>query len=119
MRVLLVWPDCRLLNGVWTRNRIDSYWVECTPEEAEQEVLPRTNEVDRRGWWPPAKQDGKVAQRCFLVAKDISSIHEMAYFYPYSGQWGSNCPFRQLPEAVVISRLEELQNVAIPPEFRR
>lgn len=33
MLVKLVWPDCDLINDTSAKQPIDSYWVECTPEE--------------------------------------------------------------------------------------
>ena len=118
MRVLLVWPDCDLLNGTWADKNVDSFWVECTLQEAAAKILPRIPENKRSNWWPTSVDHEAAGKRYFLVAKDLSSINEMASFYPYSGQWNAYCPFRQLPEAVSIEDLEELQHICIPRDLR-
>jgi len=118
MRVVLVWPDCCLLNGAWTERKVDSFWVECTSEEANTKVLPLAEGKIVRAFFPRHYDDAGSEKRFFLVAKDMSSVQEMAWYYPYAGQWDAYCPFRELPQEVHIADLKELENVIIPLSLR-
>lgn len=40
MKIKMFWPECEFINGKWSNTPIDSFWVECTEEEAKAKVYP-------------------------------------------------------------------------------
>jgi hypothetical protein len=115
MIIKLFWPECKYFSGEWSNTKIDSYWIECTLEEAKNKVfpylLPEKIEESLKNWDPKEQQSLlKHINRnllCFLISKDLKSIEPLPWFYPYSGQWGAYCPFNDMKE-VHIDELIEL-----------
>ena len=122
MLVQLVWPNCNFLGGQWFDDRtIDSFWVECSPVEGALIVTTYLQSSDQRIHPPgPAipRKDNQLWQY-FLISRDLSYVWSSRRSYPFSGQWGGYCPFRELPEPIVITRLEELRSIEILPECRQ
>jgi hypothetical protein len=122
MIVQIVWPDCKFLGGKWRSDRaIDSFWVECSPEEGQHIIERYLGDGKERIHEPgPSlhREDGQLWQY-FLISRDLSYVWSSPRVYPFSGQWNAYCPFRRLPHAIVIGSLEELANIHIPKEFRR
>jgi hypothetical protein len=40
LKIKMFWPECEFINGEWGNTPIDSFWVECTEEEAKAKVYP-------------------------------------------------------------------------------
>ncbi|NCB41169.1 MAG: hypothetical protein EOM59_00895 [Clostridia bacterium] len=121
MKIKLYWPDCDYQNKRWDAQKIDSFWVECYLEEAEnfvfQYLTPNQIEKSKKHWrLRPASDMGKyniaTACLCYLVSKSLASIEPFPWFYPYSGQWGDGCPFISIEE-MVIGELTELEELVV------
>lgn len=118
MKIKLYWPQCNYINGEWTKDkRIDSYWLECTYEEAVHSILPFLSETQKLDFHKIDHQgnDNKITEMeshsfCFLISQDLQSIVPMPWFYPYSGQWNAYCPFKEIKE-IEISNLKEIENI--------
>lgn len=112
MRITFWWPNCDFLNGEWNyEKQIDSYVVEATPEEAARSILI----------YPNTEKTGALSAlglEHYLVSKDLSSIFQIAWFYPISNQWNGWSPFRPLAKAVEISDLRCLASGDDPKDFR-
>lgn len=120
MKIKLYWPKCNFVNKEWVNDEIDSFWVECTFEEAEKKIFPylspRQLEESRRNW-EPRERDAKDIQietdrLCYLVSKDLKSIISFPWYYPYSGQWNAYCPFEEIRE-VEIKELKDVSSIII------
>ena len=107
MNTNLYWPNCQRINGKLSNLGIDSYWVECTYEEAENFIFPyltcKQIELSKSLW---EKGKGRVVRisnnlLCFLVPKDLKAITPMPWFYPYSGHWGAYSPFVSVKDTEV------------------
>ncbi|WP_298845753.1 hypothetical protein [Clostridium sp.] len=82
MKINHYWPKCNLINGEWVDECIDSYWLECSYEEAEKYVfpylIPEQIETSKRIWEQGKRKDFKKSDRfCFLVSKDS----QLSYIY--------------------------------------
>lgn len=118
MKIILYWPDCNLLDGQWVKDGIDSYWVECTYEEAKKSVFPYLS-PDQIGnskkYWDQRGSKNNdtnidIGRLCYLVSKDLKSIVPFPWYYPYSGQWNGYCPFIEIKE-LNIKELRNLSNI--------
>jgi hypothetical protein len=109
MLVKLIWRDCELLNGEWTRRKVDSFWVEVAEADLE-EVLRYAQ--DRRSLAMDISINKTAAKFYLLVAKDLSSIMSLPEHYPYSGQWNYGSPFEEIPETK-IEALPDLENLKL------
>ncbi len=119
MRIQLYWPKCSLRNEHVDFAQKDSFWVECTPEEAETKVFPylTLKQTERsKKTWEQSKKDNKPVSGvethvyCFLISEDIEIIESFPWFYPYSGQWNAYCPFRKVRE-VDINELKDIAKI--------
>lgn len=113
----MFWPECEFINGKWSNTPIDSFWVECTEEEAKAKVYPYLSAEEKNNMQKnittikPGNFAGiNTENYYFLVSKDLQSIMSFPWFYPYSGQWGAYCPFRKIDE-IEISNLEEIKQI--------
>ena len=110
MIIKLIWPDCKFRNGSWNNKPVDSYWVECTKEEAQDNIFPFMSEAQiKKSCQIEGDNLTKKDQMYFLVSKDLKSIEPFAWYYPHSGMWNGYCPFRKIDE-VIIESLGELKN---------
>lgn len=115
MKIKLYWPNCKYINKQWTDCGMDSYWVECTYEEAEKWVFPYLSleqlAESKRNWEPKDKDLKDIGfetdKLCFLISKDLRSIESFCWYYPYSGQWNAYCPFEEIKE-VEINELKDV-----------
>ncbi|TCX53588.1 hypothetical protein [Dehalobacter sp. 14DCB1] len=115
MKIKLMWPKCRFLNKQWTNEEMDSYWVECTIDEAKNKVFSylSTSQIDESMKNREPKENDDVPIKIdsdhlyFLISKDLQSIESFPWYYPYSGQWNAYCPFVEIEE-VDISDLKEI-----------
>lgn len=115
MKITFWWPNCDFLNGEWNyEKQIDSYVVEATREEAIQLIHPHSN-VHKTSSLGSLHSSGLEH---YLVSKDLSSIFQIAWFYPISNQWNGWSPFRPLAKAVEISDLRCLASGGDPKDFR-
>jgi hypothetical protein len=120
LKIKLYWPKCNFINKNWNEEGIDSYWLECTLEEAEKNVFPHLSKIQieesKRNWEPKEKGTKDIVigmdQLCYLVSKDLKSIISFPWYYPYSGQWNAYCPFRRIDECNIFS-LDELKLVKL------
>ena len=118
MKIKLYWPKCNFLNMKWVDEEIDSYWVECTFEEAERNVFPylSIDQIEQsKKHWEPKERGSKDIQiethsLCYLVSKDLQSIISFPWYYPYSGQWNGYCPFEEIKE-VEIKDLKDVSSI--------
>lgn len=118
MKIKLYWPKCDYLNKQWIATGVDSYWVECTYEEAERKIFPHLSsgqiEDSKKNWEP--KEEGArdigidIDRLCYLVSKDMQSIESFPWYYPYSGHWNAYCPFEAIKEIEIVE-LDELRNL--------
>ncbi len=115
MKIKLLWPQCRFLNKQWTKEAMDSYWIQCTIDEAKNKVfiyLSASQIEESMKNWEPKENDVESIKNdsdClhFLISKDLKSIESFPWYYPYSGQWNAYCPFEEIEE-VEISDLKEI-----------
>lgn len=114
MKVSAVWPDCDYLNREWVYDRnkaIDSYWVQCSPKEVEEEILPLLTEESVELMKGIEKTYGRSnphsPDKFFLVAKDLSSVEPFNWAYPFHHMWNAYSPFEKVNE-FVIDDLHEL-----------
>lgn len=120
MKIKLYWPKCNFLNKQWVDDEVDSYWVECTFEEAETKVFPylSLDQIEEsKNNWEQKEIDSKnlrieTDRLCYLISKDLRSIISLPWYYPYSGQWNAYCPFIEIKEAD-IKDLKDLSNIII------
>jgi hypothetical protein len=125
VKTKLYWPDCKI--GFRPRNAkpIDSYWLECTFEEARNLIFPLLDAEGVREsescWDPEAPDMGEhgieTRRAFFLISKDLSSILPCRWVYPYSGQWGAYCPFRNI-QPIEVSDLKKLSTAKSVPAPR-
>ena len=129
------WPDCRFRNWEWQETDLDSFWVECTLQEAKTEAIPRLtggkqSEGSLERELSRCEDPSMVAAVCdmykgnpdavdsamlfFLVARDLGSVLPMPWHYPVANLWNGYSPFREI-ESVSIVSLAELSNV-VPRE---
>lgn len=139
MKVQMIWSRCNLLNGHWChKKRVDSFWVECTCEEAENLVLPFCKEEMEICCGSPNFHDGwkkslikeaieetkqKIKENpepltedkllYFLISRDLASIQVMWWGYPYSGQWNGYSPFTAIKPEIIIGNLEEIKGIGL------
>jgi len=115
-KIILYWPYCQRINSKLSDLGIDSYWVECTYEEAENFIFPyltcKQIELSKNLW---EKGKGRVVRvgsnlHCFLVSNDLKSITPMAWFYPHSGHWGAYSPFISVKDVEVKDFRNNLMN---------
>jgi len=116
MKALLVWKNCDRF-----KVEQDGYWIECPANEIEKLIKPI---LSRDKHWIDRKDDylsSKFASTnpslglktdCYylLVSKDGSEIIPTVPYYPYSGQWNSYCPFREI-EPRSFDTIEELRKM--------
>ena len=115
MKIKLLWPQCRFLNKQWTNEALDSYWVQCTIDEAKNKVFIYLSasqiEESMKNWEPKENNEEAIKNDSdclhFLISKDLKSIESFPWYYPYSGQWNAYCPFEEIEE-VEISDLKEI-----------
>ena len=109
MIIKLIWPDCEFHNGSRGNKPIDSFWVECTKEEAQDNIFPFISEAQiKKAIQIESENIIKKEQIYFLISKDLKSIEPFAWYYPYSGLWNGYCPFKEINE-VIIESLEEIR----------
>lgn len=120
MKIKLYWPRCNFLNKQWVNDEIDSYWIECTLEEAESKIFPYLSldqiEESKKNYRLTDKQSKDLQMEkdrlYYLISKDLSSIISFPWYYPYSGQWNAYCPFEEIKE-VDIKNLKDLFSIII------
>lgn len=128
MIVWYAWPDCTFIRGSWGGRKVDSFWVECTPEEIKAQILPRIGvktkkelyavqqqEQGERGQIDPDIPIHRYPNIFFLIARDLSSIYPMPSVYPFSSMWNAYNPFVEI-ETREIADLSELGGIAIRPK---
>ncbi len=116
MKIRLFWPGCDFLKKRWTDQNIDSYWIECTFDEAQNKIyqyLSAAQKAESQKYWEPNEEGSDIFKDkrnflCFLVSKDLYSIEPFPWYYPYSGQWGAYCPFEAIEE-MNINDLNEVR----------
>jgi len=120
MIVWFAWPDCTFIRGSWGGRKVDSFWVECTPEEIKAQIMPRIGvktkkelyavqqqEQGERGHIDPDIPIHRYPNIFFLIARDLTSIHPMPSIYPFSSMWNAYNPFVEI-ETREIADLAEL-----------
>jgi hypothetical protein len=120
LKIKFYWPRCNFLNKQWVNDEIDSYWIECTSEEAESKIFPYLSldqiEESKNNCKPTDKQskDQQIEKDrlYYLISKDLSSIISFPWYYPYSGQWNAYCPFEEIKE-VEINDLMDVSAINI------
>lgn len=120
LKIKLFWPQCKFINSDWVDEGIDSYWIQCTYEEAQKYVfpylLPDQIEESKRKW--KLRKKGSSEEQIetdfiyYLVSKDLLSIISLPWYYPYSSQWNAYCPFEEIKE-IEINDLKALSSVLI------
>ncbi len=106
MLVRFYWPGCNFWDGDWNGPTLDTFWVECSAEEARRLIHPklsgekiRLSEQLGADGHGPLMRDGQHAPKfCFLISTDLTRIDPHPATYPWSGQWNGYCPFRELGE---------------------
>jgi len=121
MIVRFFWRDCDYRQRKWGKDPIDSFWVECTLQEAEIAIFPRLKPEDVAESRKIAADAGgslvlmgKPHHRyCFLVARDLTYIVPLVVHHPVHQLWNRYSPFELMPE-VEIASLEELREFQLP-----
>lgn len=106
------------MNREWVRDKIDSFWVECTMEEAEGKIFPYLSyeeiEESKTIWKAQKKEENDIllerSSLCYLVSKDLKSIVPYPWYYPYSGQWSAYCPFEEI-RVIEVNELNEVSTL--------
>lgn len=139
MKVQMAWPKCNLLNGHWCyKKEIDSFWVECTCEEAENLVLPFCKEeqeiccgsIHLQDWKKSLIKEAIEKRKqsikenpdlpeydklfYFLISRDLTSIQVFCWDYPCSGQWNASCPFIAISPEITIENLDGIKDIKLP-----
>jgi hypothetical protein len=119
MIVSLVWPNYSVHESDQGAQPVDAFWVQCDVDDAVEKVMPAITDkrFDPEAKTPTSAEFGPGF--CFLVARDLTSVVQMPWVYPYSGLWNAYCPFRRLPESLTIDSLDELCDIVVPEELRR
>jgi hypothetical protein len=120
LEIKLYWPNCNYHNKKWGQKKIDSFWVECSFEEAKREVFPylttEEKEQTMENWRPKEEGlQGNPKRRdclCYLISKDLKSVSSFPWYYPYSGHWNAYCPFQEMKK-IEIKELTEISNINI------
>lgn len=97
---------------------IDSYWVECTFEEAEKYVFPYLSteqlelSMENYNSRSLGHKNFQMETNClyYLVSKDSQSIISFPWYYPYSGHWNSYSTFEKIKE-VKTNSLNDVSNL--------
>ena len=111
MIVHMVWPRCEYQNGTRGNRAIDSFWVECTPDEADHLIVPRLSPQQREELQDILARNVEQSPNIFaLIAQDLSSIQPMEPNYPYASLWNAYSPFREL-RPLEIHDLEALRHL--------
>lgn len=119
MKIKLIWAKCRFHNKQWTDNEMDSYWVQCTIDEARNRVFSYLSEgqieESMKNWEPKENDDlmkNESEHLYYLVSRDLQSIESFPWYYPFSGQWNAYCPFDEIEE-INISDLKEILALSV------
>lgn len=104
LKISLYWPDCNRINGKLSNEKIDSFWLECSYEEADEFVFPYMNleniQISKSMWEKQtSEEDGRKKDiLCFLVSRNLSSIYPLPWFYTNPFKWNVDSPFYQIKE---------------------
>lgn len=114
MKVAFIWPDCDYLNGQWHAAKpVDCYVVGGPPEEIITKIVPYLT-LDKNFDLEKAKKnaadpDGNL---WFQVAKDLSSVVAIHWYYPVSHMWNGYSPFQAFYTAdQKMVQLDTLENI--------
>lgn len=122
MIIRWVWPDCNSTNRQWGEESTDSFWLEATEVEAEDNVFPLLPEDKTNASRTLASKTGHIAEDltrrsgipyysyCFLVSRHLESIEPFQVHYPFHQMWNAYSPFIQI-EAVIVDNLEMLAHL--------
>ena len=109
----MVWPRCEYQNGSWGNEPIDSFWVECTQDEAARLIFPRLSPEQQEQAMALYDEKVEPSPNTFvLIAQDLSSIQPMEPHYPYGNLWNAYSPFRAIVP-LKIHNLDELRNLDV------
>ena len=98
MKTRLIWEKS------WYNNNKDSFWIECTDMEVEENILKLKSDGEflerikhNVGHSLINKnQNEQIYRNFFLISADLKDIKSMGWVYPYSGQWNSSNPFKAI-----------------------
>ncbi|MEQ8235298.1 MAG: hypothetical protein ABRQ23_00800 [Syntrophomonadaceae bacterium] len=132
MKIRLVWPDCDTNKISGTAGIKNVFWVECTYQEALDRLIPYVQSVRspesvmivkemrenyeslKNGHGTHKSRLWKQGWVYFLISHDLKYIKSMPHYFPYSGMWNDQNPFRSIfPQT--ISRLREIYNIDMTP----
>jgi hypothetical protein len=111
IRVTMVWDDCSLRNGEWVDEASTAYWVQ-VPRHDIGAVAAYAADPDAVAEAATADPSGGD-DAYFLISKDLGSVVSMPEYYPISGQWNGEGPFRELGHPVEIATLQELTSLDV------
>lgn len=120
MIIRLFWPECNFINNQWVQEKVDSFWVECTQEEAERKVFPYLTVQELKKCKDRWKENEtrinedypERAGAYFLVSTDLNSIMSFPWYYPISGHWNGYCPFQEIGK-MEIKELKEISRILL------
>lgn len=113
MVITHVWELCNLSNGEWVRQSFPAFWIQVdTPDFDRISAEIEHIKGDRKNETLDSMRDYENQGSCFLLAsQDLQSLEIMPHFYPFSGQWATGSPFRQI-HAIYLDSLEQVRDVS-------
>lgn len=121
MLIRYYWPKYKRQNGKRKNTSIDAFWIECTEDEAKENVFLHLNQelqLQAQNFGEEGKEIAREDSHpprsfCFLATKDLSSIQPFWTHYPFGNLWNGYSPFISLPPQE-IQFIEEVLSIVIP-----
>jgi len=117
MIVRYIWKECKFQNGSWNNKPIDSYWIECSSEEANHCIKPFLSEpqikrLEKELSYQSLNSPGKGIKKIYvLVSNDLSSVQLTSAHYPFGSLWNAYSPFQKIEE-IEIENLEQITRMS-------
>jgi len=120
MKSRLIWRKS------WNNNDKDSFWIECTDQEVNDNILSLKSDSDfleeikrNKGYSRINKNENEnIFCNFFLISTDLKEIQSFNWVYPYAGMWNACNPFEAI-DVIDLNSLDELQNIFDLIEFNR
>jgi len=120
LKIKLYWPNCDLYYKDIEFNGNDAFFLECTLEEAKEQLFNRLNEKQINQCMstydpepnPKSLEFGVETNKiCFLITQDQTLILPEPWIFPYAGQWNAYNPFQKIKEIEIedIGQLTDLK----------
>lgn len=110
MEVIELWKNCWLWKEENAGEKIDSFWITCTEEEAHDIMLPRLSTGHQKSWLSvPISPPRHGSKYYFLITRDGKHLKYIPWRVYVSGIMKGNHRYQQVD--VTIQSLDEIQDI--------